>query len=64
MTEIVEIEEHMVAMNATEAKTAKMTILDKQVVVAAETTTGNKDGAAVGNANATEGEPQAGTRGE
>ena len=44
IAEIVEIEERVVAMNATEAKTIKMTILDKQVVLAAETTTGHKEG--------------------
>ena len=60
MGEIVELEERVVAMNATEEKTEKLTILNKQVVVAAETTTGNKEGAETGNANATEGTPQAG----
>ena len=41
MAETVEMEERMVAMNATEGKTTKMTILDKQVVVTEETTTGH-----------------------
>ena len=44
MAEIVEMEERVVATNATEAKSAKMTILDKQVVVAAEITTVHKEG--------------------
>ena len=60
MGEIVELEERVVAMNATEEKTEKLTILNKQVVVAAETTTGNKEGVETGNANATEGTPQTG----
>ena len=60
MTEIVETEDHVVAMNATEAKKTKMIILDKQVVVAAENTTGHKEGAAAGNAKSNEGAPQAG----
>ena len=47
-------------MNATEAKTEKMTILDEQVLVAAEITTGHKEGVAARNANTTEGAPQAG----
>ena len=51
----------MVAMNATEAKITKMTILDEKVVVAAETTMGHKEGKATGNANATEGTHQEGT---
>ena len=51
----------MAEMNYTEAKTTRMTILDKQVVVAAETTTGHKEGVTEGSANATEGAPQAGT---
>ena len=42
-------------MNATEAKTEKMTILDEQVVMAAETATGHNEGEAAGNANASEG---------
>ena len=42
IAEIVEMEERVVAMNATKAKTKKMKILDEQVVVAAETTTGHK----------------------
>ena len=60
IAEIVEIEEGVVAMNATEAKTTKMTILDKQVVVAAETTNGQKEGVATVNSNDTEGAPQLG----
>ena len=44
MAEIVEMEERVVAMNATEAKSTKMTILDEQVVVAAETTTATRRG--------------------
>ena len=60
MAEIVEMEEHVVAMNTTEAKTTRMTILDDQVVVAAETTTVHKEEVEAGNANATEGAPQAG----
>ena len=60
MAEIVEMKEHMVAMNNTESKTTKMKILDEQVVVAAETTTGHKEGVAAVNANANEGAPQAG----
>ena len=61
MVEIVVMGERMEAMNDTEAKTTKITILDKQVVVAAaETTMGHKEGAAAVNANATEGVPQAG----
>ena len=47
-------------MNATEAKTRKMTILDEQVVVATKKTTGHKEGAAEVNSNATEGAPQTG----
>ena len=58
------MDEPVVAMNATEAKTIKMTILDEQVVVAAETNTVHKEGEAEGNANATEGTTQAGTWGE
>ena len=54
------MEERVVAMNATEAKTKKMTILDEQVAVAKKKTTGHKEGAATGNANATAGAPQAG----
>ena len=54
------MEEEVVAMNTTEVKTAKIKILDKQVVVAAKTTTVNKEEAAAGNANSTEGAPQAG----
>ena len=50
----------MVAMNATEAKTKKMEILDERVLVAAETNTGHKEGAASVNSNATEGAPQRG----
>ena len=60
MAEIVEMEERVVPINATEKKTTKMKILDDQVVVAAETNTGHKEGAAVGNANSTEGAPQVG----
>ena len=60
MVEILEMEECVVAMNATEAKINKITILDEQVVVAAETITGHKERAAAGNANATEVGPQAG----
>ena len=62
MAEIVEMEEHVVAMNTTEAKTTRMIILDDQVVAAAETTTVHKEGVEAGNANATEGAPQGGNR--
>ena len=55
------MEERVAEMNYTEEKTTRMTILDKQVVVAAETTTGHKEGVTEGSANATEGAPQAGT---
>ena len=41
-------------------KNKKMTILDEQVLVAAEITTGHKEGVAARNANTTEGAPQAG----
>ena len=41
-------------------KNNKMKTLDQQVVVAAETNTGQKEGATVGNSNATEGAPEAG----
>ena len=41
-------------------KKTKTTILDGRVVVAAEPTTGHKEGATGGNDNATEGAPQAG----
>ena len=54
------MEERVVPINDTESKTTKITILDEQVVMAAETTTGNKEKAATGNANTTEGAPQAG----
>ena len=37
-----------------------MTILDEEVLVAAEITTGHKEGVAARNANTTEGAPQAG----
>ena len=57
------MEEHMVAMNATDTKTTKMTILDKQVVVVAETTTSHKEGEAAGNVNTTDIAPRAGTWG-
>ena len=60
IAKIVEMEECVVAMNATEAKTTKMTILDKLVVVAAETTMVHKEGAAAVNSNATKGAPQVG----
>ena len=60
MVEILEMEGRVVAMNATEVKTTKMTIMDEQVVVPAETTAGHKEGAAAGNANTTEGAPKAG----
>ena len=40
-----------------------MKILDEQLVVAAEINKGHKEGAAAGNASATEGAPQAGPRG-
>ena len=60
MAEIVEIEDPVLVMNDAEAKTTKMTILDEQVVVTAETTTGHKEGAAAGNATASDGAPQAG----
>ena len=55
------MEDRVVAMNYTETKTTKMKIMDEQVVVAAETTTGHKEGAAARNSTATEGAPQAGT---
>ena len=58
--EIVEMEERIVALNNTEAKTTKMILLDKQVVVAAEINTGHNEGAAEGNANATESAPRGG----
>ena len=58
MAEIVKMEERVVPINATEEK--KMKILDDQVVVAVESNTGHKEGAAVGNANSTEGAPQVG----
>ena len=60
MAEIVEMEELVVAMNATRAKAAKMEILYKQVVVAAGTNAGHKEGAAAVNTNATEDAPQSG----
>ena len=44
MTEIVEMEDRVVAMNATEVKTTKLKILDERVLVAAETNTGHKGG--------------------
>ena len=56
--EILEIKKCVVAMNATEAKTTKIKILDEQVVTAAETITGHMDGAAAGKANSTEGTPR------
>ena len=61
MVEIVEMEERVVPINYTESKTTKITKLDEQVEVAPETTTGNKEKAATGNANTTEGAPQSGT---
>ena len=60
MAEIVEMEERVVAMKSTEAKTTKRTIMDKQVMVAAEITTDHKEGALMGNGNATEAALQAG----
>ena len=54
------MEERVVAINDTEGENKKNKVLDKQVVVAAETTTGHKEGAAAGNANYTEGAPQEG----
>ena len=62
MAEIVEMKEHMVAMNNTESKTTKMKILDEQVVVALEITKGHKEGLVAGNANTAEGAPQGGHR--
>ena len=62
MTEIVETEERVVALNSTEAKTTNIKLLHNQVVVVAGTNTVHKEGAATGNANATEGAPQGGNR--
>ena len=60
MAEIVEMEKRVVALNATEAKTTTMKIWDEQVVVAAETNMGHKEGSSSGNDNATKGAPQGG----
>ena len=44
MTEIVEMEEHVVALNSTEAKTTDMKLLEEKVVVATETNTSTSRG--------------------
>ena len=59
MTEIVEMEERMVALNSTEGNIyIYMKLLDELVAVAAETNIGHREGVATGNSNATEGAPQ------
>ena len=58
MAEMVEMEESVVAMSITEAKTRKIKILNNLVVVAAENTTSHKEGGAAEKTNATDGTPQ------
>ena len=60
MTEMVKMEERVVTLKATEAKTTNMKLLHKKVVVAAGTNTGHKEREVAGNANATEAAPQGG----
>ena len=52
------MEERVVALNNTEAKTTNIKLLDQQVVLVAERNMVHKEGGAAGNSNAAEGAPQ------